>query len=95
MRHLAFCVDSVEQTVNELAEVGIECEPVRVDDYTGKKMTFFMIRTDCRWNCTNNYGREKSIYGDLKYPVVVKAWTPAEADTICRFVYNGFTRVLK
>lgn len=22
------------------------------------------------------------IYGDLKYPVVVKAWTPAEADTI-------------
>ena len=27
--------------VNELAEVGIECEPIRVDDYTGKKMTFF------------------------------------------------------
>ena len=41
MRHLAFCVDSAEQTVNELAEVGIECEPIRVDDYTGKKMTFF------------------------------------------------------
>ena len=41
LRHLAFCVDSVEQTVNELAEVGIECEPIRVDDYTGKKMTFF------------------------------------------------------
>ena len=41
LRHLAFCVDSVEQTVNELLEVGIECEPIRVDDYTGKKMTFF------------------------------------------------------
>ena len=41
LRHLAFCVDSVEQTVNELAEVGIECEPIRIDDYTGKKMTFF------------------------------------------------------
>ena len=40
LRHLAFCVESVEQTVNELAEVGIECEPIRVDDYTGKKMTF-------------------------------------------------------
>ena len=26
LRHLAFCVDSMEQTVNELAEVGIECE---------------------------------------------------------------------
>lgn len=41
LRHLAFCVDSVEQTVRELAEVGIEYEPIRVDDYTGKKMTFF------------------------------------------------------
>ena len=41
LRHLAFCVDSVEQMVRELAEVGIECEPIRVDDYTGKKMTFF------------------------------------------------------
>lgn len=25
----------------DLAAVGIECESVRVDDYTGKKMTFF------------------------------------------------------
>ena len=41
LRHLAFCVESVEQTVRELAEVGVECEPIRVDDYTGKKMTFF------------------------------------------------------
>ena len=41
LRHLAFCVESVEQTVKELAEVGIECEPIRVDDYTGEKMTFF------------------------------------------------------
>ena len=30
-----------EQTVKELTEVGIECEPIRVDGYTGKKMTFF------------------------------------------------------
>lgn len=30
LRHLAFCVESVEQTVKELAEVGIECEPIRV-----------------------------------------------------------------
>ncbi len=41
LRHLAFCVESVEQTVKELAEVGIECEPIRTDTYTGKKMTFF------------------------------------------------------
>lgn len=41
LRHLAFQVDSVEETVNELAARGIVCEPVRVDTYTGKKMTFF------------------------------------------------------
>ena len=41
LRYLAFYVDSVEQTVKKLAEVGIECEPIRIDDYTGKKMTFF------------------------------------------------------
>lgn len=41
LRHLVFCVESVEQTVKELAEVGIDCEPIRVDAYTGKKMTFF------------------------------------------------------
>lgn len=41
LRHLAFYVDSVEETVKELTELGIECESVRVDDYTGKKMTFF------------------------------------------------------
>lgn len=41
LRHLAFCVESVEQTVKELAEVGIDCEPICVDAYTGKIMTFF------------------------------------------------------
>ena len=41
LRHLAFYVDSVEETVKELREKGIETEPVRVDEYTGKKMTFF------------------------------------------------------
>lgn len=41
LRHLAFCVESVEQTVRELGELGIECEPIREDEYTGKRMTFF------------------------------------------------------
>lgn len=41
LRHLAFYVESVEDTVKELARCGIECEPIRTDDYTGKKMTFF------------------------------------------------------
>lgn len=41
LRHLAFHVDDVEAVVGELAELGISCEPVRTDTYTGKKMTFF------------------------------------------------------
>ena len=41
MRHLAFRVASVEETVKELDEIGIECEPIRTDTYTGEKMTFF------------------------------------------------------
>ena len=41
LRHLAFKVKSVDDTVKELNEKGIETEPVRFDDYTEKKMTFF------------------------------------------------------
>lgn len=41
LRHLAFRVESVEETVKELNEIGIECEPIRTDTYTGEKMTFF------------------------------------------------------
>ena len=41
LRHLAFYVDSVEETVEKLLQVGIVCEPIRVDEYTNKRMTFF------------------------------------------------------
>ena len=41
LRHLAFRVDSVEDTVRELEGLGIRCEPIRRDDYTGASMTFF------------------------------------------------------
>lgn len=41
LRHLAFYVNDIEETVAELESLGIECEPIRTDDYTGKKMTFF------------------------------------------------------
>ena len=41
LRHLAFRVESVEETVKELVEMKIECEPIRADSYTGEKMTFF------------------------------------------------------
>lgn len=41
LRHLAFAVEDVEATVKELEYIGIVCEPIRVDEFTGKKMTFF------------------------------------------------------
>ena len=41
LRHLAFRVDSVEDTVRELNALGIETEPIRQDAFTGEKMTFF------------------------------------------------------
>lgn len=41
LRHLAFRVDSVEDMVQKLKEKGIETEPIRIDEYTNKKMTFF------------------------------------------------------
>lgn len=41
LRHLAFEVDDVEKTAAELNEKGIETEPVRIDEITGKKFAFF------------------------------------------------------
>lgn len=41
LRHLAFRVDSVDETVAELESMGITCEPIRRDAFTGEKMTFF------------------------------------------------------
>lgn len=41
LRHLAFEVDNIEQTIKELAEKSIVAQPVRIDEITGKKFTFF------------------------------------------------------
>ena len=41
LRHLAFKVENIENTVKELEEKGISCEPIREDVFTAKKMTFF------------------------------------------------------
>lgn len=41
LRHLAFEVDDIDEVVKELESKGIEVENVRVDEYTGKKYTFF------------------------------------------------------
>ncbi|VEE25360.1 lactoylglutathione lyase [Streptococcus canis] len=41
LRHLAFRVKHIEDYVEELKRLGISVEPIRYDDYTGEKMTFF------------------------------------------------------
>ncbi|MBN1068117.1 VOC family protein [Clostridium botulinum] len=41
LRHLAFKVECIEEIISELNEKGIETEPLRIDEFTNKKMTFF------------------------------------------------------
>lgn len=41
LRHLAFKVENIEEAVKWLNGKGIQTEPIRVDEFTGKKMTFF------------------------------------------------------
>lgn len=41
LRHLAFKVENIEEAVKWLNDKGIETEPIRFDEYTQKRMTFF------------------------------------------------------
>ncbi|AQR95988.1 MULTISPECIES: VOC family protein [Clostridium] len=41
LRHLAFRVENIEKVVEELNMNGIITEPIHIDEYTGKKFTFF------------------------------------------------------
>ena len=41
LRHLAFHVEDMEAAVQQLNALGIATEPIRIDEYTGKRMTFF------------------------------------------------------
>jgi len=41
LRHLAFAVADITATVAELQRRGVACEPVRIDEYTGRRFTFF------------------------------------------------------
>ncbi len=41
LRHLAFEVDDVLMVSEQLNLKGIETEPIRIDEFTGKKFTFF------------------------------------------------------
>lgn len=40
LRHLAFGVDELEKTIANLTQQNIQTEPIRVDEFTGKRFTF-------------------------------------------------------
>jgi glyoxylase I family protein len=41
LRHLAFAVDDIDAAVQRLEQQGVMCEPIRVDEYTDRRFTFF------------------------------------------------------
>jgi glyoxylase I family protein len=41
LRHLAFVVDDITLAIADLNSKNVVTEPVRVDEYTGKRFTFF------------------------------------------------------
>ena len=51
LRHLAFAVADVEQAVGYLTAQGIEVEPIRIDELTGRKFTFFRDPDDLPLEC--------------------------------------------
>ncbi|WP_136796477.1 VOC family protein [Desulfosediminicola ganghwensis] len=41
LRHLAFGVSDLNAAMSHLEEHGVKVEPVRIDEHTGKRFTFF------------------------------------------------------
>jgi glyoxylase I family protein len=41
LRHLAFALDDVAAFIEHLQKHEIACEPIRIDEFTGRKFTFF------------------------------------------------------
>ncbi len=41
LRHFAFSVSDINDFVKTLSEHNILCEPIRIDEFTGKQFTFF------------------------------------------------------
>ena len=41
LRHLAFEVDDIEDAITHVKGFDVEIEPIRIDEFTGKRFTFF------------------------------------------------------
>lgn len=40
LRHLAFSVENLQTVLDALKQKGVETEPIRVDEFTGRRFTF-------------------------------------------------------
>jgi len=41
LRHIAFDVDDIHAAIAHFVSLGVELEPVRIDEFTGRQFTFF------------------------------------------------------
>lgn len=41
LRHLAFAVENIQDAIEWLEKNGVQAEPVRVDEYSGRRFSFF------------------------------------------------------
>lgn len=41
LRHLAFSVEDLDTAIAELNQKGVQTEPIRIDEFTDKRFTFF------------------------------------------------------
>lgn len=41
LRHLAFSVENLDVVMEHLLQNNVPCEPIRTDEFTGKRFTFF------------------------------------------------------
>ncbi|MCD6017032.1 MAG: Glyoxalase/bleomycin resistance protein/dioxygenase [Bacteroidetes bacterium] len=41
LRHIAFSIENIEEAITDLEKRGINVEPIRTDECTGKKFAFF------------------------------------------------------
>lgn len=41
IRHLAFGVQDIDKAIADLSKLGIQAEPIRIDEHTGRQFTFF------------------------------------------------------
>jgi glyoxylase I family protein len=41
LRHIAFAVVDIEAVIRQLAQKGVSTELIRIDEFTGRKFTFF------------------------------------------------------